>query len=149
MQTLASQLSSTLMQTFASQLSTIFMQTLASQLSSILMQTLASQLSSILMQTLASQLSSTLMQLLFSCDLDTRKLSCKLSLLISHSCSTRALAAKDRNKVKPICNSYIATKYSKKVDQDDFFKDINYISSSNEPNIYSMPFLLHYRSILG
>jgi hypothetical protein len=148
MQTLASQLSSTLIQTLASQLSSTLMQTFASQLSSILMQTLASQLSSILMQTLASQLSSTLTQLLFSCDLDTRKLSCKLSLLISHSLA-RALAAKDRNKVKPICNSYIATKYSKKVDQDDFFKDINYISSSNEPNIYSMPFLSHYRSILG
>jgi hypothetical protein len=94
------------------------------------------------------------MQLLFSCDRDTSVEKTLTQTLASQlrPCSTRALAAKDRNKVKPLNQSAIhilPPNTVKKVDQDDFFKDINYISSSNEPNIYSMPFLSHYRSILG
>jgi hypothetical protein len=86
-------------------------ETLASQLSSTLMQLLFSfdrgmRIEKTLMQTLASQLSSTLMQLLFSFgivfDQGKRKLSCKLSLLNSHqlscnSCSSLSLTRAREN----------------------------------------------------
>ena len=83
-QTLACQLSSTLMQLLFSfdedtRVEKIFIQTLACQLSSTLMQLLFSfdqdtRVEKTFIQTLACQLSSTLVQLLFSIDQDMRKL---------------------------------------------------------------------------
>jgi hypothetical protein len=95
MQTLASQLSSTLMQLLFSfdrgtRVEKTLMQTLASQLSSTLMQLLFSfdrgtRVEKTLMQTLTSQLSSTLMQLLFSFDRGTRVEKTLMQTLASNS----------------------------------------------------------------
>ena len=97
-QTLASQLSSTLIQLLFSfdqdmRVEKTLIQTLASQLSSTLIQLLFSfdqdmRVEKTLIQTLASQLSSTLMQLLFSFDLDMRVEKTLIQTLASQLSST-------------------------------------------------------------